>query len=56
MWLDSPHRIGRNTISVMNDETMLSPRPSTIEEKFCVSSWTRCAAPSMVRTCGQLAM
>ena len=35
---------------------MLSPRLSTIDEKFCVSSWTRCAAPSTVRTDCQLAM
>src|SRR6185312_13612007 len=40
-WVDRPHRIGRNTISVMNEETTLRPMPSIIEEKFCVSSWLR---------------
>jgi hypothetical protein len=56
MFCERPKSSGRNTSSVITASMMLSPRFSTMLEKFCVSSWTRWDAPSMSRIFCQLAM
>ncbi len=53
---DSVHNSGMNTTSVINESRKAEPRSSVIEAKRIVSSWTRCAAPSVVRIEGHQAM
>ena len=52
---ESAQRMGRKAISVITKSIRLTPRPSMIEAKRIVSSWTRCEAPSMWRSRCQLA-
>ena len=56
MLADRRSSTGRKAISVMTESIRLTPRLSMVVEKRIVSSWTRCEAPSMWRSRGQLAM
>ena len=53
---DSVTSTGRKAIRVMTELTRLPPRSSSVAENRMVSSCTRCEAPSMVRSRGQLTM
>ena len=52
---DKPQRIGMKASRVITESIRATPRPSMIEAKRIVSSWTRCEAPSMWRSRLQLA-